>query len=199
MIIIIIIIHWRNNITCSVNCKYRTAATLYTVQTWLVAGVTFSLTPCSTVLLEKLTGLQLFKKFPAFYGNRRFITALISTHHMSLSWACSIQSITPHPTSWRSILLLFSHLNLGLTSGLFHSGFPTKNLYTHLSSPIRATCPAHLILLDFITRTILGEVYRSFSSSLWILLHCIRSKRNSLEVCEMDGLFRIGAGGLISP
>ena len=25
------------------------------------------------------------------------------------------------------------------------------------SSPIRATCPAHLILLDFITRTILGE------------------------------------------
>ena len=33
-------------------------------------------------------------------------------------------------------------------------------------SPIRATCPAHLILLDFITRTILGEEYRSFSSSL---------------------------------
>ena len=27
-----------------------------------------------------------------------------------------------------------------------------------LSSPIRATCPAHLILLDFITRTILGEI-----------------------------------------
>ena len=31
-----------------------------------------------------------------------------------------------------------------------------------LSSPIRATCPAHLILLDFITRTILGEEYKSF-------------------------------------
>jgi hypothetical protein len=26
-----------------------------------------------------------------------------------------------------------------------------------LSSPIRATCPAHLIILDFITRTVLGE------------------------------------------
>ena len=40
-----------------------------------------------------------------------------------------------------------------------------------LSSPIRATCPAHLILLDFITRTVLGEEYKSFSYSLCNLLH----------------------------
>ena len=39
------------------------------------------------------------------------------------------------------------------------------------SSPIHATCPAHLILLDFITRTILGEEYKSFSSLLCNLLH----------------------------
>ena len=36
---------------------------------------------------------------------------------------------------------------------------------------IRATCPAHFILLDSITRTILGEEYRSLSSSLCSSFH----------------------------
>ena len=82
------------------------------------------------VLLEKLIGLQLVKKFPAFYGTRRLITALTSDRHLSLSWAHPIQSIYPHPTSWRSILILSTHLCLGFPSGLFPSGFPTKTIYT---------------------------------------------------------------------
>ena len=131
-------------------------------------AIIYLLTPSCRVLLEQLTGLQLFKKFPAFHGTRRFITAPTSVHHLSLSWAHPIQSIYPHPTSWRYILILSTHPRLGLPSGIFPSGFPTKTLHTSLSSPIRATCPAHLILLDFITRTILGEEYRSFSSSLCI-------------------------------
>ena len=118
------------------------------------------------VLLEKLTGLQLVKKFPAFHGTRRFITVLTSVRHLSLSWANPIQSIYPNPTSWRSILILSTHLRLGLPNGLLPSGFPTKVLYTPLSSSICATCPSHLILLDFVTRTLLGEEYKSFSSSL---------------------------------
>jgi len=47
--------------------------------------LTYLLTPCSTVLLEKLTGSQPVKKFPTFYGTRLFITAFTSTRHLSLS------------------------------------------------------------------------------------------------------------------
>ena len=43
--------------------------------------------------------------------------------------------------------------------------------YTPLLFPISATCPAHLILLHFITRTIFGEKYRSLSSSVCSFLH----------------------------
>ena len=123
----------------------------------------YLLTPWCRVLHEKLTGLQPVKKFPAFHGTRRFITALTSVRHLSLFWAGPIQFTYPHPTSWRSILILSTHLHLGLPSGLLPSGFPTTTLYTPLSSHIRATCPAHFILLNFITHTILGEEYKSFS------------------------------------
>jgi hypothetical protein len=70
--------------------------------------------------------LQLVKKFPAFYGTRRFITAFTSARHLYLSWASPIQSIPPHPTSLRSILILSSHLHLGLPGGLSLM-FPHQN------------------------------------------------------------------------
>ena len=96
-------------------------------------GQTYLLTPWCRVLLEKLIGLQLVNKFLTFHGTRRFITALTSVRHLSLTWANPIQSIYPHPTSWRSILILSTHLYLCLPSGLLPSGFPSKTLYT--SSP----------------------------------------------------------------
>jgi hypothetical protein len=77
----------------------------------------------------------------------------------------------PTSTSWRSILILSSHLRVGLPSGLFPSVFPIKTLYTPLLFPQSATWLAHLILLDFITRKIFGEQYRSLSSSLSSFLH----------------------------
>jgi hypothetical protein len=90
-------------------------------------SLTHSLTSHNTVLLEKLTGLQLVKKFPTFYGTLRFITALTSARHVSLSWASPVQSITPHPTSWISIIILSSHLRLGLPIFLFPLRFPHQN------------------------------------------------------------------------
>jgi len=48
---------------------------------------------------------------------------------------------------------------------------PHQN-YVHASPlPIRASCPVHLIVLDLITRTIFGEMYRSLNFSLCSFLH----------------------------
>jgi len=99
------------------------------------------LTPQSRVLLEKPTGFQLVKKSPAFYGARRFIIVFTSARNPSLSWASSIQSIPPHLTYWRSILILSPHLRLGLPNGLFPTGFPNKTLYTPLLSPYALHAP----------------------------------------------------------
>ena len=83
------------------------------------------------------------------------------------------------------------HLNIFLPSMpgspkcLVPSDFPTKTLYTPLLSPIRATCSAHLIFLDFITRTILGEEFRSLNCSFFGFIHspkqryCRGKKRRS--------------------
>jgi hypothetical protein len=48
--------------------------------------------------------------------------------------------------------------------------FPHRHPVYTSHVPLRATCLAHLIILDFITRKMLGEEYRSLSSSLFRFL-----------------------------
>jgi hypothetical protein len=110
---------------------------------------------------RKLTGPQLVKKFPAFCGNGRFITAFAIAPPPPVPLLIQNNPFHAlHPTSGRSILILSSHLRAGIPSGLFPSGLPTKALYATLLSPTRATCLACLVLLDLLTR-MFGEEYRS--------------------------------------
>ena len=111
--------------------------------------LTYLITPWCRVLLEKLSGLQLVKKFPAFHGTRRFITAITSVRQLSLSWASPIQSIYPHPTSWRSILIS-TRLRLGLPSGLLPSGFASKTkIHFNIILPHTAT-ESLIVMIRFI-------------------------------------------------
>jgi len=110
--------------------------------------------------------LQLVKKFPAFYGMRRFIAAFTTARHLSLSKARSIQSITP--TSH----FLKIHLNIILPS---IPGSPKRSLslrFPHqnpvYASPLPHTChmprPSYSSRFDHHTQ--FGEQYISLSSSL---------------------------------
>ena len=79
----------------------------------------------------------------------------------------------PNPVHIYTSHLLEIHPNIILPSTPRSPQWSLSLRFPHQDSihPIRATCLSHLILLDFITCTILGEEYKSFSSSLCSLLH----------------------------
>jgi hypothetical protein len=114
--------------------------------------------PWRTILLGKVTGSQLVKKFPALYGTRGFINAFTSVGHLYPFWNSSIQSIPP--TSH----FLTIHLNIILIYAwvfqvVLTLRFPHQNTVCNFPIPKSATNPGHLILFDLITQKIFGEEY----------------------------------------
>ena len=73
----------------------------------------------------------------------------------------------PYPTSSKYILILSPHVSFN-----FSPVSRPKIFFVPLLSLIHATCPVHLIFFYVITQIILGEQYRSLSSSLCSFLHC---------------------------
>jgi len=117
------------------------------------------------VVLQKLRVPLFVKQFSAFYGTQRLITVCTRSRHLSLSSSRWIHSTPYQPTLLRYTLTVSSHRSPGLQSGLFPSDPPATSLSMFLFSPTRATCPAHLILCEMITRIVYGEGYKSWNST----------------------------------
>jgi hypothetical protein len=94
-------------------------------------------TPWSTVFFEKLTVLTASQEFSHHLWNQEVHCCV----HQSQPLVPILSQINPvhvlNASSLRPILILFSYLLLGLPSGFFCSGIPTKTLYSFLISPMR--------------------------------------------------------------
>ena len=120
--------------------------------------LTYLLTPWYRVLPEQLTDLQLVKKFPAFHRTWRFITALTSIRHLSLSWASPILST--------------SHL-LEIHPNIIHPSMPrfpqwSPSLWFPQQDPIHLPLLTHMCHMPSLSYSF--RFYHPYSSTHYVVL-----------------------------
>jgi hypothetical protein len=106
------------------------------------------------------------QEIPCFFHNSLPLVPMLN--HMR-----TVRTFPPYFPKIHSNIL---QLCLGLPSRLFPSGFTTKNCYALLISPMRATCPTHLTLLQLLSVIILGEAYRTTAQGRRNTRMCARTR-----------------------
>jgi hypothetical protein len=82
------------------------------------------------------------KKFPPCFGNWK--VHVTGAYQSSLSWAKLTQSTPSKSIFLIYMLILSTHLHLGLLSGLFHPGIPIRILYTFIFPMCTILCSIYL-------------------------------------------------------
>ena len=127
----------------------------------LVCYVTNSMEQSSPWESDSSSAIQ---EFPGILW--KFTTAFTRPLHMSVSCARSVRSVT-HSYFLKLYFNIIVPSTSTFSEWIVSFSFPHRTLYACSFATIRVTCPAHLTILDLITRIIYREQYRLWNSSLY--------------------------------